>query len=72
VPLSVYVDAAPSSSRCASIGSAANFIGVCVGSFGLVIGVGPAARAPDLLKHGADDVVANLGEVRLEGTAHLP
>jgi beta-phosphoglucomutase family hydrolase len=42
------------------------------GSFGLVIGVGPAARAPDLLKHGADDVVANLGEVRLEGTAHLP
>ena len=42
------------------------------GSFGLVIGVGPAARAPDLLKHGADDVVANLGEVRLEGMAHLP
>lgn len=29
-------------------------------------------RAPDLLKHGANEVVANLGEVRLEGTAHLP
>jgi len=42
------------------------------GSFGLVIGVGPSARAPDLLKHGADDVVADLGEIRLEGTAHLP
>ena len=42
------------------------------GSFGLVIGVGPAARAPDLLKHGADDVVADLGEIRLEGMAHLP
>jgi hypothetical protein len=34
-------------------------------------GVAPAARAPDLLKQGADDVVDNLGEVRLEGTAHL-
>ena len=42
------------------------------GSFGLVIGVGPAPRALDLLTHGADDVVANLGEIRLEGMAHLP
>jgi trehalose 6-phosphate phosphatase len=38
------------------------------GSFGLVIGVAPAMRAPDLLKHGADDVIDNLGEVRLGGT----
>ncbi len=38
------------------------------GCFGLVIGVAPAMRAPDLLKHGADDVVDNLGEVRLGGT----
>lgn len=41
------------------------------GSFGLVIGVGPSARAPDLLKHGADEVVADLSEIQLEGTAHV-
>ena len=38
------------------------------GNFGMVIGVGPAARAMELLKHGADKIVADLGEVRLEGT----
>jgi beta-phosphoglucomutase family hydrolase len=38
------------------------------GNFGFVIGVGSAARAPDLFKHGAVDVVDNLSEVRLEGT----
>ena len=37
------------------------------GGFGLVIGVGPIARALDLLKHGADEVVANLGEVQFQG-----
>lgn len=42
------------------------------GDFGLVIGVGSAARAPELLKHGADRVVANLREVQLEGTATPP
>lgn len=42
------------------------------GDFGLVIGVGPAARAPELLKHGADKVVADLGEVRFEGRRSLP
>ncbi len=36
------------------------------GDFGLVVGVGPAARAPDLLKHGADKVVSNLGEVQFQ------
>jgi beta-phosphoglucomutase family hydrolase len=36
------------------------------GDFGLVIGVGSAVRAPDLLKHGADKVVSDLGEVKLE------
>ncbi len=41
------------------------------GSFGLVIGVAPATRAPDLLKHGADHIVTTLGEVRLEGTTQL-
>jgi alpha,alpha-trehalase len=41
------------------------------GGFGLVVGVGSAARAPDLLKHGADGVVINLDEVRLEGTVRL-
>lgn len=40
------------------------------GGFGLVIGVAPASRASDLLQHGADDVVDNLGEVLLEDTAH--
>lgn len=35
------------------------------GRFGLVIGVGSAAHALDLLKHGADKVVADLGEVQL-------
>ena len=38
------------------------------GGFGLVIGVGSIARAPELLEHGADKVVADLGEVQLEGT----
>ncbi len=38
------------------------------GGFGLVIGVAPAARAADLLKQGADDVVDALGEIRLDGT----
>jgi beta-phosphoglucomutase family hydrolase len=38
------------------------------GSFGLIVGVAPAARAADLLSHGADEVVDDLGEVRLEGT----
>jgi trehalose 6-phosphate phosphatase len=38
------------------------------GNFGLVIGVGSAARTLELLKHGADKVVADLGEVRLQGT----
>ena len=42
------------------------------GGFGLVVGIGSAARAPELLKHGADRVVANLGEVQLEGTASTP
>lgn len=37
------------------------------GDFGLVIGVGSSIRAPELLKHGADRVVTNLGEVRFEG-----
>jgi beta-phosphoglucomutase family hydrolase len=40
------------------------------GGFGLVIGVAPAARAADLLKNGADDVVDTLDEVRMEGTTH--
>jgi beta-phosphoglucomutase family hydrolase len=42
------------------------------GDFGLVIGVGPAARAPELLKHGADKIVATLGEVQFEGRCSLP
>jgi len=37
------------------------------GGFGLVIGVGPEARRPELLKHGADKTVANLGEVQFAG-----
>jgi len=37
------------------------------GDFGLVIGVGTTARAPELLEHGADTVVADLGEVQFEG-----
>ncbi len=41
------------------------------GNFGLVVGVGPADRASDLLKHGAHSVVANLGEIQLKGTAQL-
>ena len=36
------------------------------GSFGLVIGVGNGQQAPALLESGADQVVANLGEVRLQ------
>jgi hypothetical protein len=35
-----------------------------------MMSVAPAARAADLLKHGADDVVDNLDEVRMEGTTH--
>ena len=42
------------------------------GGFGLVVGVGPAARAPGLLNHGADKVVADLGEVEFEGQRGLP
>jgi alpha,alpha-trehalase len=38
------------------------------GDFGLVIGIGSTARAPELLDHGADFVIADLGEVQLEGT----
>ena len=38
------------------------------GNFGLVIGVGSAARTLELLKHGADKVVDDLGKVRLQGT----
>ena len=37
------------------------------GGFGLVIGVGSAAHALDLLEHGADKVVADLGEVQFQG-----
>ena len=37
------------------------------GGFGLVVGIGTAAHAADLLKRGADHVVADLREVRLEG-----
>jgi beta-phosphoglucomutase-like phosphatase (HAD superfamily) len=36
------------------------------GDFGLVIGVGSAARALDLFNHGADKVVSDLGQVQLE------
>jgi beta-phosphoglucomutase family hydrolase len=42
------------------------------GDFGLVIGVGSAARVPELLKHGANRVVANLSEVQLEDPARFP
>jgi beta-phosphoglucomutase-like phosphatase (HAD superfamily) len=42
------------------------------GDFGLVIGVGSAARAPELLKHGADTVIVDLGEVQFEGTVTSP
>lgn len=42
------------------------------GDFGLIIGVGSTARAPELLEHGADTVIADLGEVQLEGTATSP
>jgi trehalose 6-phosphate phosphatase len=42
------------------------------GEFGLVIGVGSSARAPELLEHGADTVVADLGEVQFEGTVTTP
>ncbi|MGZ5739220.1 MAG: beta-phosphoglucomutase family hydrolase [Burkholderiales bacterium] len=38
------------------------------GDSGLVIGIGSTARAPELLEHGADIVIADLGEVQLEGT----
>ena len=37
------------------------------GGFGLVVGVGHGTHAADLLESGADHVVADLGEVRLEG-----
>ena len=36
------------------------------GGFGLVVGVGQAGHAADLLKSGADYVVADLSDVRLE------
>ena len=42
------------------------------GGFGLVIGVGSIARALELLEHGADNVMADLGEVQLEGTVTSP
>jgi beta-phosphoglucomutase family hydrolase len=42
------------------------------GGFGLVIGVGAAAHARELLEHGADAIVADLGEVQLEDTEHSP
>lgn len=37
------------------------------GGFGLVVGVGAGDHASDLRAHGADVVVADLGEVHLEG-----
>jgi alpha,alpha-trehalase len=37
------------------------------GGFGLVLGVGDAEHAPALREHGADAVVADLGQVRLDG-----
>jgi trehalose 6-phosphate phosphatase len=42
------------------------------GDFGLVVGVGSTARAPGLLEHGADAVVVDLGEIRLEGIVTNP
>jgi beta-phosphoglucomutase-like phosphatase (HAD superfamily) len=36
------------------------------GGFGLVVGVGTAAHAAELLRVGADHVVADLSEVRLQ------
>jgi beta-phosphoglucomutase-like phosphatase (HAD superfamily) len=42
------------------------------GNFGLVIGVGSAAYALDLLEHGADAIVADLGEVQLVEAERLP
>ena len=44
------------------------------GGFGLVVGVGHGTHAAALLESGADHVVTDLSEVRLEGyvTAHLP
>ena len=42
------------------------------GDFGLVIGVGSTARARELLEHGADTVVADLGEVQFDGTVTSP
>lgn len=38
------------------------------GDFGMVIGVGSTARAPELLEHGAGTVVADLCEVQFKGT----
>jgi alpha,alpha-trehalase len=37
------------------------------GGFGLVVGVGAGAHAADLRASGADVVVADLAEIRLEG-----
>jgi beta-phosphoglucomutase family hydrolase len=42
------------------------------GNFGLVIGVGAAAYAVELLERGADAIVADLGEVQLADAERLP
>jgi beta-phosphoglucomutase-like phosphatase (HAD superfamily) len=42
------------------------------GGFALVVGVGHSTHAAALLESGADHVVTDLSEVRLEGYAHLP
>lgn len=42
------------------------------GGFGLVVGIGAADHAPDLLARGADLVVADLAEIRLEGRGGPP
>jgi len=42
------------------------------GHFGLVIGVGSGAHAVELLEHGADAIVADLGEVQLADAERSP
>jgi beta-phosphoglucomutase family hydrolase len=42
------------------------------GDFGLIIGVGVAAHALELLEHGADAIVADLGEVQLADRERSP
>jgi beta-phosphoglucomutase-like phosphatase (HAD superfamily) len=42
------------------------------GGFGLVVGVGHGTHAEALFESGADHIVSDLSEVRLEGYAHLP